>query len=101
MLFNLKWTKTEPSLAGLIVWLETKNPNECYIWHDSNDCLIAQYGKSIGWSAKQMNTKAVEGDIKSAPYYRISTANGQLALAKPHTFGAALARAKEALKKNG
>lgn len=101
MLFDPKWLKTEPSLAGLIAWLETKNPNETYVWHDSNNCLIAQYGKSIGWSPMRMSTEAVEGDITSAPYHQISTANGQLALEQPYTFGAALARAKKALQENG
>lgn len=39
--------KIQPSLAGFISWLETKNPDETYPYTNSCDCACAQYLKAI------------------------------------------------------
>src|ERR1700704_1357829 len=52
MLYDKKWdsqTKpVEPSLKGIIAWLETKDPKEEYNYCDSKNCAMSQYLKSIG-----------------------------------------------------
>ena len=94
MLFNLNWAKVEakvevpvtpapPSLAGLIAWLETQPPETEYDWFNSHGgCLVALYGNAVGidWE-KFHNQLHHEGQL----YFAFQT---------PHTFGAALKRAK-------
>jgi hypothetical protein len=40
--------KQQPSLEGFIAWLETKDPDESFNYHDSDMCACGQYAKSIG-----------------------------------------------------
>ena len=40
---------TEPSLKGLIAWLETHDPTIKYDWYGCRDCLIASYFRAIGY----------------------------------------------------
>lgn len=51
MLYDKKWDSqtrpAEPSLKGIIAWLETKDPKEEYNYCAS-DCAMAQYLKAIG-----------------------------------------------------
>jgi hypothetical protein len=42
-----KLLKAEPSLEGFIAWLETKDPNEEYDYHNSEACACGQYAASI------------------------------------------------------
>lgn len=50
MLYDKKWdVKAEPSLKGVIAWLETKDPNESYCFIDPQNCAIAQYLRVIGY----------------------------------------------------
>lgn len=99
MLYNPKWekrTRTEPPLAGLIAWLETKDPNETYEWDDCRGrCLIGQYGASIGLSWKAICL--LETGTHDETLYKKLTPNC-LALTHPHTFGAALERARASLE---
>jgi hypothetical protein len=95
MLFNPKWETTVPSLAGLIAWLETKNPNQSYQWADcSGRCLIGQYCASLGISWEEVE-RSDEGE--DSIYFRLAIANDSLAYTRPHTFGGALKRARAAL----
>ncbi len=36
-------TVAEPSLAGLVTWLETQDPGRSYDWWDAGDCLGCRY----------------------------------------------------------
>ena len=76
MLYDPRWSG--PTVAELVAWLETKNPAEAYEWL-SADCLYGIYGRETG---KEFNNPV--------HYYDIS-------LPKPHTFGAALERARQYL----
>lgn len=86
-----------PSLQGLIVWLETKDPSEQYDWSNiENLCLIEQYAASIGMPRSELCAFDANGE---SHYSRLSTNNDCLALKLPHTFGAALERARTAFAK--
>ncbi len=98
MLYDPRWeqqTKT-PSLAGMIAWLETKNPNETYSWSCKDGaCLIEQYGLSLGIEMSEM----IDGGPGESIYDKLTTSEC-IALERPHTFGAALTRARGALERN-
>jgi hypothetical protein len=88
-------TKT-PSLRGLIAWLETQDPTTEYRWGNiSGGCLIGRYGASIGYTMGDMCRNRPESDLT---YYDICVGDTRaVALRMPHTFGAALDRARECL----
>jgi hypothetical protein len=93
MLYDKRWDKTEVkadpfSLESLIAWLEKQPTNVAYDWDDCDGgCLIGLYGNAIGigerW--KQFHSNLFESDR----LYIASRA--------PHTFGAALDRARKVL----
>jgi hypothetical protein len=48
MLYNPNKPIQQPSLAGFIAWLETKDPNGCYDWRSCKECACSQYAASLG-----------------------------------------------------
>lgn len=98
MLYDPKWEiETRPSLEGLIAWLETKDPNEAYVWKNCDgDCLIGQYWNSLGISMAVGSYMQVNGQFL---YDSLTSPNGDdgIAITQPHTFGGALERACAAL----
>jgi hypothetical protein len=90
--------KPDPcTIDGLIAWLETKNPCESYRYESPQACLFGQYGVAMGWGSPRFS--------ESRPYYmacqklnggRPPTGEpfGWVAAGNPHTFGAALKRAR-------
>lgn len=90
MLYNPNWTAPAPTLAGMVAWLETKDPSETYDWGNClGQCLIGQYAASIGWTIQAMS------------YKQYHSLDDGIALRGPWTFGAALARAKAKLAGGG
>jgi hypothetical protein len=87
MLFNPKWiwrkANVKPSLEGFIGWLEVQNPSITYTYMDTDRCLVAQYLASIG-GHKITDYFAAQG----------GTTGSRIAVSTPHTFGAALERAR-------
>lgn len=77
---------TTPELTedALIGWLKTQNPDTPYSFQDPVLCLMGHYFRAH-------DTYPAEVSFEQMPNYRA------IAEAKPHTFGAALARA-EAIK---
>jgi hypothetical protein len=94
MLYDPKWdqqTKAEPSLAGFIAWLETQQPDGRYDWACRGHCLCDQFFQATGadpgdWSLHKK--------VERATGVRLDG----LAIQHPWTFGAALRRARAALK---
>lgn len=98
MLYDPKWeVKTDsPSLSGLIAWLEKQPPNKSYNWSDcEGHCLIGQYWGSIGISFGEGCLMELNGQDL---YGQLVCPNGSdgIAITRPHTFGAALERARAA-----
>lgn len=93
MLYNPSWSK-EFTRENLIAWLETKPPDESYCFVVANECLLAQWARSVDSSAE------VNENI-SAYAYKVHGKNvilggfmQYIASNEPWTFGAALKRAK-------
>jgi len=87
-------TVTESDKRHFIAWLEKKPARETYDYHESTECLLAQYLRDSGF------TRVI---VSQRSFYH-NTAEGSLPLkfneiasTRPHTFGAALSRAKTAL----
>lgn len=99
MLYDPKWeVKHIRTYASLIAWLESQNPAEKYCFMDTGDCLLHRYFTACG-------LKNVEvGGL----YFTHQTSDGEqderlplrfedVAAQTPHTYGAALKRARVAL----
>ncbi len=82
MLYNTKWD--QPSLSGFIAWLETQDPERPYSYWPCPTCAIGQYLRAIGTD---------EADARVAVVYY--DWNRKIAGPLPHTFGAALDRARK------
>lgn len=85
------------STERLVAWLETKDPNEAYKYSNLYEpCLHAQYFAAMGRPVQSLGSMSVlfpgERDIAPMPPSFLSAA-----LTRPHTFGAALERAKKYL----
>lgn len=79
------WTKEH-----FIAWLETKPPAKTYNYWDTDNCLIAQYTKSILKSTRKYQTFHSAGSDRISHEFRADvSADGE------ETFGAALERAKK------
>jgi hypothetical protein len=81
MLFNPKWSG--PSVAGLASYLETRDPAETYIYMNCQMCLLHEYGEAIGIEYNRPD--AFGGALED------------IAAQFPHTYGAALERARAEL----
>ncbi len=86
MLDNVKWylpkVADPQSLGALITWLEPFPAKKPYCYTDSGKCLAAQYNKSIGRPYASTHLTPFDCDLEL------------IALEEPHTFGAALERAR-------
>jgi hypothetical protein len=94
-------TKPEPfTLDSLIGWLETKNPTETYCWMKTGKCLFALYGEFVTGVSRNAGAYAlaVEGFWKVPIHEILERRLGEplcgVASLSPHTFGAALTRAR-------
>lgn len=100
--------KLDPfTLESLIAWLQTKPSDETYEWYNrETPCLFAQYGAAMdldrllpgseirhsatGYLTVLMGMRKHYGILSCEPF--------NLASPAPHTFGAALTRARNALE---
>jgi len=80
--------QTEPTLDGLIAWLETQDPKSKYDYWDVDRCAIGQYLTSIGTSHAEQDRK----DCRLILYWNSKIAASKTAAGE--TFGAALKRAR-------
>jgi len=95
MLYDPKWeqeTKVDPlSVAGLIAWLAKQPTRREYEYYSCQRCLVAEYLKSIGSVNPDAEYIFSEALGAGWPYDKI-------AAERPHTFGAALERARALTK---
>lgn len=100
MLYNQDWDKPQRdifSTDSLIAWLETKDPQEEYIYASPGNCMLAQYFYAMGkYRFVSVNPTSVTlNDTK----YPLPKGWDEIALGSPlknnkFTFGHALKRAK-------
>lgn len=102
MLYDPEWEK--PSLASFVGWLETKDPKQRYDFNNcQGECLVGQYMASIGIEWGEAPSGASRGDWGGTNYIKVARAifghsnPFNVLITRPWTFGAALARAREAL----
>lgn len=105
MLFDPKWGNKEPSLEGIIAWLETQPPETPYEFMNcKGQCLIGQYMTSIGivWNHNSIKGSSYNQTLSKIGDGTFSTQNileaQRIASNHPHTFGAALERARAKLQ---
>lgn len=92
MLYDPKWeveVKADPfSLESLIAWLEKQPADREYNWASIDECMCAQYfGCGADWAERHDQFEFATGIRPDA-----------IALGRPWTFGAALERARKALR---
>ncbi len=85
-------TKTAPDLAGFIVWLETQPKETEYNFYDPTKCAVCRYLQSTGETEPWIDTWGSRYHLIFGTYSNYL----YVAETRPQTYGAALARAKEA-----
>ena len=103
MLYNKNWdAKTVTSdpftLESLIAWLEKQPSNKTYCFMDTGGCLFHQYFTAAGFDVAGVGGTGIR--FKSDPERRIRFTCDEfrsIASIEPHTFGAALTRARHSL----
>lgn len=90
MLYNEAWSKSKVevkadpfSLESIIAWGEKQPADRNYNWV-SSDCYLCQYLKANGYKVSDYDKININDRV-------------DVAFDRPHTFGAALTRAREAL----
>ena len=87
------------SLEGFIGWLETSSPETKYNYSDTKGCLLVQYFSHSGFNVFSLacdgfSTHNEKGRLVDNKFpYSFERA----VLPTPHTFGAALSRARKEL----
>ena len=85
-----------PDLRGLVAWLETQNPETVYVYSNcAGACLLDQFASNLPrkrWYGLTGYWSELE---RADPSLRQAISN--VAIDRPHTFGAALDRARAAL----
>lgn len=98
MLWNPKFDKQTTvypfSLEALIAWLEKQPEGDKYNHRCAGHCLLAQYFAAVGFTNVRLGWRLIASDQFAG---RSVPEDFQLvAYTAPHTFGAALARARAA-----
>ena len=103
MLYDPKWEKTKTkaapfSLSSLIAWLEQKPADETYCYEDTGGCLLHKYFTPCGFTNVLVGGMSLVHGSQWQHYKRISAAMQDIPLEHPRTFGAALERARAAVR---
>lgn len=91
MLFDPKWeAETEPTYCGVGIaafmsWLEQQPASKSYWFNDYQRCAVGQYCHSLG--IEPPKGFSMDGDVSSQLYGIVRP--------MPHTYGAALERARK------
>lgn len=99
MLYDTRWdanVKADPlKIETLVAWLEQQHPKAEYCYEDTAVCLLAKYfGQSEGKDVNCTGTMVVRFEDGTDIIFPVSWHN-KIAEPTPHTFGAALKRARE------
>ena len=92
-----------PTVEGLANWLESLPGETTYSYVNNLDCLLCRYFKSVGldvesmWASTWLDASGVEHDLPSGCRGPLNMTSSE----HPHTYSAALERAKAHLNTNG
>lgn len=105
MLNRIEWDKSKVqadvfSLDGLIAWLEKQPAERVYDWHDIEGCLMFQYFRASGFKmsycgATQFTHRRGFWIFAKFVHEKVSRALTDVSAQGPHSFGAALERARK------
>jgi hypothetical protein len=88
----------EPSLAGFVKWLETKDPTETYEYAYSQSCAVGKYFEALGMDPWEIGRPGMGLTPFQRAWQGIGWGNlNSLAGQNPRTYGALSARAKAQL----
>lgn len=84
------------NLGGLVAWLETQDAAKTYCWAEAGDCLFHKFGKAAGFGSDATSyDNTIDAFRRSDPHADQNGEPYNIAIKRPHTFGAALERARE------
>lgn len=99
MLYDPKWeVQTKPdvfSLESLITWLEKQPAKATYCYLDNGGCMLHQYFAAAGVDAPWVGGINYKDSANKS--HTLSYEFVKISFKDPHTFGAALDRARKAL----
>lgn len=98
MLYDPKWeVKADPfSLESLIAWLEMQPGDKTYCYMDTGGCLLHQYLNAVGVGVGSMGGTVYSLSSDPETDITLPMPLRRVARTTPHTFGAALTRARAA-----
>jgi hypothetical protein len=106
MLYDPKWErptepKTDPlTLPALTAWLETQPADQSYCFLDTGYCLIGRFLRAQGYACASVGGSYYRSKHGGDRIPFSHPAIEDIAAKNPHTFGAALARAREACSRS-
>lgn len=97
------------TLEALIEWLEQQPAGTVYCWNDGGRCLFSNYGLAMGFGEGERDQYLDDVYWAREAYLRITREFSKtypntgaepysIGIKTPHTYGAALERAKSALQ---
>lgn len=100
MLYNKRWDKPEVkadpfSLESFVAWAERQQADESYCFTNFGGCLFAKWFKSINENSRHVAGYRYQVGGYEKNFEQMGMRD--IALLEPHTFGAALDRARKAL----
>lgn len=94
MLYDTRWNTATTELDRIISWLETQRARRRYQTTFTLTCLFGRYARTMGigrhhWGLDRLRMIGRESNrLFLSKYHRIASP-------RPHTYGAALARARK------
>jgi|SRR5690349_10053212 len=98
MLYDPKWQKKAASdltFSDFILWLETKNPSEQYNWMNCQRCAVGQFITAMTGAKHPSGVIVYEPEL-----FGRNWGYQEICGTAPHTFGAALERARNLAAKS-
>lgn len=102
MLYDKRWDKeieikADPfSLTNLVAWIEKQPVGQGYHFHCAR-CLLGQYFTDQGINVVTIGVKYFSDESGNSSKYQLPPDFNKIAERLPHTYGAALERARAAL----
>jgi hypothetical protein len=98
MLFDPKWEVRADvfSIESLVSWLEKQPANKAYCYYDHDGCLLHKYFSAVGLNPVWIGGLTFQTKDFPNVYQPIPEFMQDISAEEPHTFGGALARAREA-----
>ena len=84
-------------LENLETWLKKQSPNKQYCYGNSGTCFLHQFYSAMGMPIQKMFGE--EWHDLTDEVHKLDPTLNDIAVKQPHTFGCALERTQESLKR--